>query len=82
MEYEWPFPMPGATGIRQAGYGTPEDATIEALVRHAQALCGFNEALYSSDTHSKNSIEALAVLTATGYGFANGYMQEVHTRNH
>lgn len=80
MEYEWPFAMPGACGIRQAQYGTPTPQTLSALVLQAALLCGFNEHEFTASNnqrHKTNAIEALAVLTATGYGYANGYKTEV-----
>jgi len=79
MEYEWPFCMPGCTGIRQAGYGIPTMQMIDALVQHACALCGFSYDRFVACENPKqkeNVLQALACVAMGAAGFSNGYSTE------
>lgn len=80
-EYEWPFCMPGCTGIRQAGYGIPTLCMINALVEHACLLCGFSYDVFKTmSPHSKeytNILLALSCIAMGASGYSNGYSTEV-----
>lgn len=80
-EYEWPFCMPGCTGIRQAGYGIPSVCMINSLIEHACVLCGFSYPMFKAlDTKGKeynNVLHALSCIAMGAAGYSNGYSVEV-----
>lgn len=80
MEYEWPFCMPGCTGIRQAGYGVPTVAMVDALIKHACVLCGFSAEKFAECRDNdirQRVIEGLACVAMGAAGYSNGYSNEV-----
>lgn len=80
-EYEWPFCMPGCTGIRQAGYGIPSLCMVNALVDHACFLCGFSYKMFTTldpaSTQYNNVLHAISCIAMGAAGYSNGYSTEV-----
>lgn len=79
MEYEYPFAMPGATGIRQAACGNYSPDVINGLVEHGMVLCGFDEQMFKKASRKirRRVIEGLFSVSMGAAGYACGYEHEI-----